>query len=190
MEVKDLIKDDLTDEERTQLEIDTKAKKYKILLKYLESEKCKALIIFYEAKWDVLLKEIKAELDKRRKGTWSSKATVSELDKSLSFYDFQVELANELWDSEAEQILAEDLRNNADATYTHLTNKIEELYDVPSFSALDLLKNRRVEYALIQDRLETMTWFYLDKQIVNPNLNPYEDEKMSQAEFEALSDTK
>ena len=129
------------------------------------------------------IKEIEVELDKRRDGTWSSKATVSELDKNLAFYDFQVELANNLWDSEAELILKEDLLSNAEATYTHVTNKIEELYDVPSFSDLDSIKHIRVEYALIQDRLETMTSFYLDRQNLIPNDNPYED-----SEFKALTD--
>lgn len=186
MEVKDLLKDELTDDEKTLLEIDIKAKKYKLLTAYLDTKECKALIKKYEKIWDKLLKEIETELDKRRI-EWGSKATVSELDKSLSFYDFQVELAWDLWDSEAELILKEDLDNNAENTYTHIINKIEELYDVPSFSDLDLLKNRRIEYTLIQDRLEQMTWFYLDKQIVNPNDNPYEEEKMSKEEFEALT---
>lgn len=187
--VADLIADELTDEEKVLLELDIKKKKYKLLTKYLDSKECKALIKKYVKKWDKILKEIEAEIDKRRT-EWGSKATVSELDKSIAFYDFQVELSKDLWDSEAELILKEDLTNNAENTYTHIVNKIEELYDVPSFSDLDLLKNRRIEYALIQDRLETMTSFYLDKQIVNPNDNPYEEEKMSKEEFDALTDVK
>lgn len=190
MEVKDLIKDNLTEEEKTLLEIDTKKKKYKILVRYLETKECKDLIKKYVAKWEVLLKKIEEEVDKRRKWESSSKAVVSELDKSISFYDFQLELANDLWDSEAEEILKADLLQNAENTYTHVTNKIEELYDVPSFSELDLLKNQRIEYALIQDRIETMVSFYNDTEIVNPNLNPYEEEKMSKEEFDALTDTK
>lgn len=184
MEVKDLLEDKLTDKEKELLEIDTRKKNYKLLMKYLGSKACKELVDKYVTKGDSILKEIELELDKRR--NWErSKASVSELDKSLSFYDFQLELANDLWDSEAELILKQDLINNADNTKTHLTNKIEELYDVPSFSELDLLKNRRIEYALIQDRLETMVWFYSD--MVNPisNPNPYEDEN---EEFKALTD--
>ena len=187
MEVKDIIKDDLTEEEKDLLELDIRKKKYKLLTKYLESKKCEALIKKYVKKWDRILKEIEAEIDKRRNGE-RSKATVSELDQSLAFHDFQVELANDLWDSEAEKILKKDLENNAENTYTHVINKIEELYDVPSFSELDLLKKRRVEYALIKDRLETMTSFYLDKQVINPNGNPYEESKMSKEEFDALTD--
>lgn len=182
--VEQLLQDDLTDKEKELLELDTKKKKYKLLINYLGSKECKALIKKYVKKSDKIFKEILAELDKRRAGE-RSKATVSELDKSIAFYDFQVELVNDLWDSEAELILKTDLTNNAEATHTHLTNKIEELYDVPSFSELDLLKNKRIEYALIQDRLETMTSFYLDKQNVMPNPNPYEDEN---EEFKALTD--
>ena len=184
MEVKDLINDDLTEEEKVQLELDIKAKKYKILTKYLDSKECKALIKKYVKKWDKLLKEIVVELDKRRK--WErGKATVSDLDKTLSFYDFQLEVVKDLWDSEAELILKEDLTNSAEATYTHLTNKIEELYDVPSYSELDLLKNRRVEYALIKEKLELMTSLYYDKQMEVPNLNPYEENTVEAEEFDA-----
>jgi len=187
MEVKDLIKDELTDEEKTLLELDIKAKKYKLLTIYLSSKECEALIEKYVAKWDKILEEIVAELDKRRKGT-RGKATVSDLDKTLSFYDFQLELVGDLWDSEAELVLIEDLTNSAENTYTHLINKIEELFDVPSYSELDLLKHRRVEYALIKDKLELMTSLYYDKQVINPNSNPYEEEKMSKEEFDALTD--
>jgi len=181
--------EELTEEEKVQLEIDTRKKNYKLLTKYLNSKECDALVKKYEAIGESLLKQIEEELQKRRDGTWSSKATVSELDKNLAFYDFQVKLAKDLGDSEAENILKEDLTNNAENTYTHLTNKIEELYDVPSFSALDLLKNKRVECTLIRDRLEQMTSFYLDKSDIIPNLNPYEEEKMSKEEFDAMTNT-
>ena len=182
MEVKDIIVDELSQKEKDLLELDIKNKKYKLLTKYLDSKECKTLILKYLSIWGDLLKEIELEIDKRRK--WAvSKASQSELNKSLHFHDFQVQLAGDLWDSEAESILREDLLSNAEATYTHVVNKIEELYDVPSFSDLDILKYKRIEYALIQDRLETMTSFYLDKQNLIPNDNPYED-----AEFQALTD--
>jgi hypothetical protein len=48
--VADLIKDELTDEEKTLLEIDTKKKKYKLLTTYLGSKECEALIKKYIAK--------------------------------------------------------------------------------------------------------------------------------------------
>lgn len=187
MEVKELLEDQLTEEEKTLLEIDTKRKKYKLLTKYLDSKECKALIKKYVAKWNKILKEIVAELDKRRNGE-RGKATVSDLDKTLSFYDFQLEVVEDLWDTEAEKILKEDLTNSAEATYTHLTNKIEELYDVPSYSELDLLKHRRVEYALIKEKLELMTSLYYDKQMEVPNLNPYEENTVEAEEFNAATD--
>jgi len=175
---------DLTEEEKELLELDIKKKKYKLLIRYLESKECKALIKKYEGKWEKILKEIVKELNNRRKGI-RSKAAVSDLDKTLSFYDFQLEVVKDLWDSEAEQILKEDLIKSAENTYTHLTNKIEELFDVPSYSELDLLKHRRVEYALIKDKLELMTSLYLDKKNVVPNLNPYEENTIESEEFKA-----
>ena len=84
-------------------------------------------------------------------------------------------------------ILKEDLINSADNTKTHLTNKIEELYDVPSYSELDLLKTNRVEYALIKDKLELMTSLYLDRPNVVPNLNPYEEDTEQAKEFDLLT---
>ena len=180
------LQNDLTEEEKTLLEIDTRKKKYKLLTNYLESKECESLIAKYIVKWEEILKLIELELDKRRK--WDrSKASVSDLDKTLSFYDFQLELANDLWNSEAELILKEDLINSADNTKTHLTNKIEELYDVPSYSELDLLKTNRVEYALIKDKLELMTSLYLDRPNVVPNLNPYEEDTEQAKEFDLLT---
>jgi len=182
--VNDLIQEDLTEEQKKLLEIDEKKKKHKLLKDYLKTEDYKKLIEYFKNKSELKLEEIKKELDNRRKG-WISKATQSELNISLSFYDFQLELANKLWNSEAEEILKTDLINNADNTYTHLTNKVEELYDVPSYSNLDLIKKERMEYWLIDDRIEQMVWFYdLDKQKI-PNLNPYEEDT---EENKALTD--
>lgn len=179
MEVKDLLNEqieELTDKQKELLEIDLRRKKYKILKKYLFTPEYKDLVKKFETKANDILVKIEKELDNRRNG-WVSKATQSELNFSLQFYDFQCELANALWNSEAEQILKNDLLQNADNTYTHLTNKIEELYDVPSYSDLDLLKKARVEYALIRDRIETMVWFYNDNIEVENNPNPYEEQK-------------
>lgn len=176
MKVKDLLNEqieELTDEQKELLEIDIRRKKYKILKNYLLTSEYEDLVNKFEIKANDLLEKIEKELDNRRNG-WVSKATQSELNFSLQFYDFQRELANALWNSEAEQILKSDLLQNADNTYTHLTNKIEELYDVPSYSDLDLFKKARVEYALIRDRIEQMVWFYNDNIEVENNPNPYE----------------
>ena len=169
------IKDDLTEEEKELLEIDTRRKKYKILSHYLLSDEYKKLVEEYKEKAERMLLKIEQEIENRRIGLSEPKATQSDFSFSLQFYDFQKELANSLWDSEAEQILKGDLLNNADNTYTHLTNKIDQLYDVPSYSDLDLAKKLRMEYALVDDRIETMVWFYNDNTEISNSLNPYED---------------
>ena len=71
-----------------------------------------------------------------------------------------------------------DLLENAGNTYTHLINKVEELYDVPSYSNLDILKKERMDFVLVWDRLERMVWFYNDEIQKVPNDNPYEEEQM------------
>lgn len=173
MEVKDIIWNELTDEEKALAELDDRKKKYKILKKYLLSEEYADLVSKFEAKADDILKQIERELDNRR-NSWVTKATQSDLNFTLQFFDFQIELANAMWDTEAEQILKADLLHNADNTYTHLINKVEELYDVASYSDLDKLKKARVEYALIRDRIETMVSFYNDEKNEVSNPNPYE----------------
>lgn len=173
--MKENIIEDLTDKEKELLESDIRKNKFKILTKFLKSDKYKDLIKMYITKWKLLLEEIYLEIDKRRKG-WFCKATRSDLDKTLSFYDFQVELANDIGkDSEAELILKEDLLKNAEDTYSHVLNKVEELYDVPSYSELDMLKYRKKEYLLIEDRLETMVSFYMEEKNEISNPNPYEE---------------
>jgi hypothetical protein len=44
------LQNDLTEEEKTLLEIDTRKKKYKLLTKYLESKECESLIAKYIVK--------------------------------------------------------------------------------------------------------------------------------------------
>lgn len=183
--------EELTDIEKQLLELDTNKKKFNLLNKYLISNEYKNLVEHFKSKWDELFTKIELELDKRR--NWErSKATVSDLDKTLSFYDFQIELMNALGNTEAELILKEDLKRNAENTKTHLTNKIDELYDVPSYSELDLLKLKRVEYSLIEDRINTMAWFYRQSEETLYNPNPYEElvgnRKMTEEEFNLMTD--
>jgi hypothetical protein len=61
--------EELTEEEKVQLEIDTRKKNYKLLTKYLNSKECDALVKKYEAIGESLLKQIEEELQKRRDGT-------------------------------------------------------------------------------------------------------------------------
>jgi len=188
MEVKDIIKDELTEEEKTLLELDIKKKKYKLLTAYLESKECKALTKKYVKIWDNLLKDIEDELDKRRKGTSNAKATKSDLDKTLFYYDFLIKLISDLWDSEAEMILKEDLGLRATNTYSWVLHTVDPLYDVPSFSDLDMIKHIRAEYTMIHSQFETMQNNYFDKPNVVPNLNPYEEETEEAKEFNAATD--
>ena len=185
MDAKDLIKDDLTDEQLDQLETDVNKDKFKTLRWYLDSKEYNQTIEFFTGKIEDVDVLIKKEIELRRNLNNETKAIKSELDKSILFYDFQLEIIEQLGDTEAEKILKDDLIENADNTTTHIYNKIEEMYDIPTYSKLDILKQMRIDYIMIGERLQRMVWFYAQEKDSIKNPNPYQDED---EEFKALTD--
>lgn len=172
MKVKDLL-NDLTDEQKELLEKDQRKEKYKKLSHFLQTKDFEKICKHFEKKWEALTKKVTDLIQNRNE----CKAEKSELDKNYQFYNFQKELAEKLWDSEAEQVLKKDLLDNAENTYTHCLNKIEELYDAPVYTQLDLLKQLRIDYLMVWERLRRMTEFYLDTKEIMDNANPYEEQE-------------
>lgn len=167
----ELVTNDLTEEQLKDLEITENKRKYKILQKYLQTKEYKELVEKFIQKW----KDIEDSIEKYIRDRKETKATKSELDKSLQFYDFQQELKNSLWDSEAEQILKADIQEMSENTYTHILNKIEELYDAPTYSELDLIRQLRIDYILVESRIWRIIAWYLDAKQEISNPNPYEE---------------
>lgn len=172
MEVKDII-EDLSEEQKELLEIQEKKEKYKKLQHFINSESFTEITKYFENKWKEIENKI-IEIIKNRK---EAKVLKSELDKNYQFYNFQIELIEKLWESEWEKILKEDLRENSENTFTHCLNKIEELYDAPVYSELDLLKQLRIDYIMVWERFRRMSAFYLHTKEIEDNSNPYEEVK-------------
>lgn len=170
MEVKDMF-EDLTEEQKELLQLQERKDKYKKLQHYLQSDAFEKICEHFESKWKEIEKEIIKEIKERQE----TKVLKSELDKNHQFYNFQRELIEQLWDSEWELILKKDLEDNSENTFTHCLNKIEELYDAPVYSNLDLLKQLRIDYIMVWERLRRMSAFYLDTKEIEDNSNPYEE---------------
>lgn len=172
MEVKDIL-EDLSEEQKQLLETQERKEKYKKLQHFLNSKEFDKITKYFENKW----KEIETQIIESIKTRKEAKVVKSELDKNYQFYNFQNELIEQLWESEWEKILKEDLKSNSENTFTHCLNKIEELYDAPVYSELDLLKQLRIDYIMVWERFRRMSAFYLDTKDIEDNANPYEEVK-------------
>lgn len=188
MEVKDLIKSDLTEDQLKQLELDERKDKYKKLQHYLQSEEFKTLCIKYNDIWEQKSLEIKKLLKERKE----TKSTKSQLDKDVEFQYFLEEILKDLSVTDWEEILKQYFKEQIEAIDTNLLNKVsheEELYDVPFYTQIDIEKQIRMDYCTFEKRVRAITASFADKTEEASNPNPYEEwPKMTEDEFNALTD--
>lgn len=185
--VKD-IKEELTEEQLKQLELDERKEKYKKLQHFLQSDACTTLCDTYTEKWESLVWKIKDKISNRKE----TKSNRSQLDKDVAFQLVLEEFIDSLWDMDGENVLRGYFIDQVEAIETNILNKVsheEELYDLPFYTDIDILKQIRMDYCTLHKRISAITASFADKKEEQYNPNPYEEVKMSEEEFNALTDT-
>lgn len=173
MEVKDLIGEELTDEQKKLLEEDENKKKYKALQIYIQSDDFLKLCEKFEKKWDEIKENIIKMISERKE----TKSTKSQLDKDVLFKSEIKVFIMELKESEWEKILKDFFQKQIEALDTHIFDKIsneQELYDVPFYTDIDLQKQVRIDFMCFWKRVKAITASFakVKEEIENPN--PYE----------------
>ena len=141
----------------------------------------------FEKRWDKLFTEIKKEIKEREE----VKAIKSEVDRIVSDIEFYNDILKELWDGEWEQVFKEELETrkvNAESNI-YIKISVEEMFDFPMYTKLDMLKIKRNRLSTIRQYMTKISeWFYDSNESLAP-LNPYEEapKGMSKEEFDAAT---
>lgn len=188
MEVKDLIKNELTEQEQIELELQEKKDKYNKTQKYINTEEFTKLCEEFKAEWDLLFEEIKLEL-KNRKKVEAIKSEINKIEQDVEYYKA---ISKKLGKSEWEKVFKDELKIRIENAESNMFVKVapDELFDLPVYTKLDMLKMKRNSYSTVGKYLTLISeWFYNPKTTVT-NPNPYENENMTEEEFKLLTDTK
>lgn len=188
MEIKDLVNVELSEEEKVELELQEKKDKYNKTQKYINTEEFKKLCKDFKDKWDLLLEDIKQELISRKK-VEAIKSEINKIEQDVEYYK---SISNKLWKSEWEKVFKDELAIRVENAESNMFVKVapDELFDLPVYTKLDMLKMKRNSYSTVDKYLTLISeWFYDPKTMVT-NPNPYENENMSKEEFDLLTDTK
>jgi putative cell wall-binding protein len=186
---KNIIIDDVTDEQKEILQEDINKKKLRDIDLFLGRVETpnkdieKAPIITYEweaynkflelfkEKGNIILEELKREIKWRKE----TKLIHSQTDFDHNFACILQDFIYELWESKWEEVLKEYLYEQIEAIESNVFNKTEELYDAPVFSKFDLLKRKKNEYLLLSKRIEIIRNSFSTQIQKLDNPNPYED---------------
>lgn len=185
MEVKDLLEDKLSEEEQKALELEIRKEKYKKTQRYLLTDEFQKLCEKLEAKWETLFEKIKEEIEKRKE----VKAIKSEVDRIVSDIEFYNNILAELWESEWAKVFAEELKErivNAESNI-YIKISVEEMFDFPMYTKLDMLKIKRNRLSTIRQYMYKISESYFDNKDLQAPLNPYEElpSGMTKEEFDA-----
>lgn len=190
MEVKDLIKDQLTEQEEKQKELDERKEKYKKTQKFLVTDECEEVCTTLFEKWDKVLEEIKTELKNRKE----CKSKFSEVDKIVQDIEFYETVSKELWNSEWEKVLKNEFKIRIENAESNVFIKVsvEEMFDFAIYTELDMLKMKRNRLSTVKQYLTNLSESFFDDKSKEVPDNPYEEapEWMSKEEFDASTDTK
>lgn len=160
----------LTQEEIELAQKEERKEKYKNTQKYLVSDEYKGMCEYFTNKGETLLEEIKEELKNRKE----TKATKGEMDKIYSFIEFLKEVLDKLGKSKGAEVYKEIISGQIEAGYTNIYNRIEELGDVPVYSDLDFMKQLRIDYILLNKRMENWSEMFQDSKEEKKDTQPYE----------------
>jgi hypothetical protein len=83
-----------------------------------------------------------------------TETTKSELDKTYSFYNLMQEFIDKIWNTEDELYLKNLLIEEKQNILTHILNKTDEWYDLPLYTELDLVRQKRIDYLCIDQRFK------------------------------------
>lgn len=165
------ITNDLTQEELMLKELDERKEKFKKINKYIQSKSYEKLCKYFREKWEALTETIRESLLVRQE----AKTIKSQLDRDIVFKNFLSEVKEQFWNSEWEEVLKNDFQESINNVETHIFNKIEELYDAPVYTEIDILKQIRIDYLCIDQRIERILASYADRKEEKQSLHPYED---------------
>jgi len=75
--------------------------------------------------------------------------------------------------------MREDIERNVEEqiinAWSQVLNKVEELWDMPVYTELDLIKQLRIDYLLVDKKIEQMRDQYAVQEDVIEPQHPYED---------------
>lgn len=164
---------DLTQEE-LELKIKHERKeRFKKLNKYIQSDEFKEICSYFRKKWEDLTDEIRTKLQERTE----TKTIKSQLDRDVLFQNFLKEVKEQFGSSEWEEILKLEFQESINNVETHIFNKIEELYDAPVYSEIDIIKQIRIDYLCVDQRIKRIMASYADWKEEKISLHPYEELK-------------
>jgi hypothetical protein len=162
----------LTDEEVNERIRAERREKYKATQKYLLTDSYKELTEYFINKGEELKENIHTEINTREK----SVAEKSEVDVVYAFIQFLGEVLDKLGDSDGEKVYRAIIEEQIANGWTNIENKVEELGDVPIYSKLDFIKQARIDYLLLNKRMENWSEGFADnKEEKIPDGHPYED---------------
>lgn len=183
MEVKDLLTEELTEEQQKALEIDTRKDNYKKTQKYLLTPAFKKLCDKFYKEWELMIEDIKTELKTRGK----TDAMKSEADKIAQDIEYYKKIKSELWNTDWEKVLklALDVRIENAESNVYIKVDPSALFDLPVYTTLDMLKLERNSLMTLEQYLTWISELFLDGKDAPSNPNPYEEED---EEFKAMTD--
>lgn len=162
----------LTDEEVNERIRAERREKYKATQKYLLTDSYKELTKYFSDKGDNMKDSIRKEISTRKK----SVAEKSEVDVVYNFILFLEEVLDKLGNSEGEKVYRAIIEEQIANGWTNIENKVEELGDVPIYSKLDFIKQARIDYLLLNKRMENWSEGFADKKDEKiPDSHPYEE---------------
>lgn len=173
MEVKDLIQDPLTEQEQKEKDLLERKEKYKATQRYLLSPAFRKLIEEFTIEWEEIFTKIKTELKTRKK----TEALSSEVDKIVADIAYYKKIISKLDKTEWAKILKGEIEARITNAESNIYIKVapEELFDLPVFTKLDMLKRKRNSYLTTDKLLHNISdWFFDDKE-KGDNPNPYDE---------------
>lgn len=169
-----VIEDKLTENQEKELEIYTRKENYKKTQKYLLTPVFENICQYFDNKWKRIFADIKKEIDWRIK----AEATYSEIDFIVSTIEYYKEILKKLWKEEWAEVFKKELKTRIENAESNVYIKVapDELFDLPTYTNLDMIKSKRNRYLTVRKYLQGISeWFY-DKEIKTPELNPYKEE--------------
>ena len=170
MEVKDIVQD----EKQKEQELAERREKYKITQKYLLTKEFRELLDLFKNKWEILLRKAKTELKTREKPVQEH----SELDKIEQFRLLLQEVVKRLWKTQWDNIFKEELERQIEYAESNIYWKVTnmetwEMFDVPIYTKLDLIKQLRIDSILLDKRFYNISEWFHDEKEVKDEANPY-----------------
>ena len=185
MEVKDLLKDQLTENQEQELELQTRKDNYKKTQRYILTPEFRKLVKYFENKWEKVFEEIKTEITTRKK----AEAVKSEIDKIVQDIEYYNFIFKKLWTHEWAKVFKNELTTRIINAESNLYIKVapDELFDLPTYTKLDMLKMKRNSYLTVEKYLTLISEWFFDWKEGKNNPNPYEECWMTKEEFDALT---